>query len=271
MAVVHGTGCAAVASSVSRWLAAASVAVAAAVAAGPSRAAQADLYSATVIVTGRDNLAERSRGIRAALPLVLTKVGADRSLGPKAVAEGLVESAQPLVVGLDYRDRKEGIPISDEQGTRERSFELTVHFDSVRIDAEIRALGGVPWTRERPTVGVALVVRDTLSEYLLVRGSERGFAQRMAFDEQAQALGLPIRLPEMAPAGADPQAARAAAAASMPVLLEGMMEMTPAGYWNTEWHFRTDGADERFALAGTTFDTAIADALGRSAKALAKR
>ena len=53
--------------------------------------------------------------------------------------------------------------------------------------------------------------------------------------------------------------------------LEGLMTITPAGYWNTSWTLTGPSLDERFGFENTTFDAAIARALGRSAKALAKR
>lgn len=225
----------------------------------PAAAAPADLYSATMIVTGRDNLAERARGIQAAFPLVLTKVRADAEVGDRAVAEGLSRQAEALVSRLDYVDRKEGIQISDEQGTRERSFELTVHFDPRRIDGIVTGLGGEPWMGPRPQVAVTLVVRDGVSEYLLTGASDRGYGQRLALRDGADALGMPIALPDTD------------GAAGSPVRLEGRMEMTPAGYWNTGWHLAAAGLDERFTFENTTFDAAISGALRRSAKALAKR
>jgi hypothetical protein len=75
---------------------------------------------------------------------VLTKVSVDAGVASRAVKRGLMEGAEALVVGFDYRDRKESIQISDDQGTRERSFELTVRFDPQRVDAVLRELGTYP-------------------------------------------------------------------------------------------------------------------------------
>lgn len=226
-------------------------------------AAQPDLYSATVIVTGRDNLAERSRGIREALPLVLLKLTVDESLVERATAQGLADAAETLVERLDYLDRKEGIQISDEQGTRERSFELTVHFDEAKIDSIVERLGGIAWTDERPRIDLALRVDDGVSTYLVTRLSEKGYGQRLAIEDEAEALALPVVLPE----------ADSATEARQPssVQLDGHMTITAAGYWNTAWRLRGEELDERFNSTETTFDAAIGEALRRSAKTLAKR
>jgi hypothetical protein len=234
-------------------------------------AASWDLYSATVIVTGRDNLSERARGIREALPLVLTKLTVDSELAERAVSEGLTDGAEALVERFDYVDRKEGIQISDEQGTRERSFELTVSFDRQMIDAIVGKLGGTTWTGERPEIGVVLVVDDGATSYLLTRSSEKGYGQRLALNDRAKALALPVMLPDAVPAGATLEVALAKVGLTSPVRLEGRMTITPAGYWNTEWWLKGEGLDERFATADTTFDVAFDEALRHSAKALAKR
>jgi len=238
---------------------------------GGALAAQPDLYSATVIVTGRDNLAERARGIREALPLVLTKLTVDAEIAERAAAERIVDQADAAVERFDYLDRKEGIQISDEQGTRERSFELTVHFDPRKVDAMVAKLGGQVWTSERPEVAVALLVDDGSATYLVTQTSERGWGQRLALEDASKALALPVALPTEAPAVETPVAAAAKVGADAAARLEGHMTITPAGYWDTDWQFRAAGAQTDFATDGVTFDAAIGEALRRSAKALAKR
>jgi hypothetical protein len=223
-------------------------------------ATAADLYSATVIVTGRDNLAERARGIREALPLVLVKVSANAAVGVKTAEEGYTARAEPLVEKLYYLDRKEGIQISDEQGTRERSFELTVHFDPDGIDALLRLLGSTPWGDPRPEIGVTLDIVDGVSSYRLTRSSDLGYGQRAALEDEALALGLDVRLPDAA--GAE---------LNSPVRLAGRMIVRPEGYWNTAWVLIGPHLEERFAFDGITFDQAFRKALTRSAGALANK
>lgn len=216
------------------------------------------LYSITVIVTGRDNLAERSRGIREALPLVLTKVSVDTDVAGRAIEQGLIDHAESFVVDFDYRDRKEGIQISDEQGTRDRSFEFTVRFDPEMVDAALRELDAQPWHGPRPEIGVELTITDWTARYHLTQVSEKGYAQRMALADKARALGLSVRIPETE-----------AFASDSPVRLEGEMSITSAGYWDTQWHVTALHIDKSFTLTGTTFDVAFEEALLRTAQALA--
>lgn len=161
-----------------------------------ARADNDGLYAVTVIVTGRDNLAERSRGVREALPLVLTKVSVDANVAGRATEQGLIDDPESFVVDFDYRDRKEGIQISDEQGTRDRSFELTVRFDPEMVDAVIRELSARPWHGPRPEIGIELTINDWTSRYRLTQVAEKGYGQRMALTDKAKALGLSVRIPE---------------------------------------------------------------------------
>lgn len=233
-------------------LAAAALLVAAVIPVAPAAAAD-DIYAATVIVTGRDNLAERARGIREALPLVLTKVSLDREAFSLVTEEGPIENPERLVSEYAYRDRKEGIQISDEQGTRDRSFELTVRFHAHKIDALLREAAIAPYHGQRPEIGVALTIEDGMSRYLLTQVSQKGYGQRMAFSDEARTFGLSIRLPR--DEGDNPDT---------PVRLDGQMTVTASGYWETRWRAAGPGGEERFVLDATTFDAAIREALYRT-------
>lgn len=224
--------------------------------AADSASPASSLYTAKIIVTGRDNLAERERGIREALPLVITKVAADPAIGERAISQGLEAKAAGLVEAFDYVDRKAGIQISDEQGTRERSFVLTVRFVPDAIDSAVRQLGGEPWTESRPTLDVSLEIQDGGGPYRLTETLEKGYGQRLALHDEADRLGLPVAI------GAQNKG---------DYRLDGSMTITPDGYWNTSWTLTGPSLDERFGFENTTFDAANARALGRSAKALAKR
>ena len=236
----------------------------------PLTAQASDLYFATVIVTGRDNLPERARGLAEALPKVLTRLTADPAIAARATADGLPAQAAQMVTSFDYVDRKAGIQISDEQGTRERSFELTVHFDPARIDAILDSYGTRAWTAERPEIGVALLIDSGNGPYLLTRDSAGGFGQRLTFDDDARALAMPVRLPDTVTAD-DADSAQAAAARGSPFRLSGRMTLTGDGYWNTDWHLTGDATDRTFTYTHTTFDTAIGGALTQSARVLSTR
>jgi hypothetical protein len=240
--------------------------------ADPAEAALADLYSAVVVVTGRDNLAERERGVREALPKALVRVSGDSGAADRAAMADVLGTAGAMVTGLDYLDRKAGIQISDEQGTRERSFELTVHFDPARVDATLTGLGMRPWHGPRPEVAVALLIDNGHATWLLTRTSDLGYGQRLVVEDVSRELALPARLPERA-GGGDPEADLSAALRTAPLRLEWRMTATPDGYWTAIWQLsgRTGVAQVKadFAFDHVTFDIAIGDALRATARHLA--
>ena len=84
----------------------------------------AALYRARAFVTGQGEV-ERARGFALALDEVLVKVSGDPSLRDEPGLTPLEIDAARLVARFDYHDRMSGIPVHDEQGTRERPFDLT--------------------------------------------------------------------------------------------------------------------------------------------------
>src|SRR6478735_4661777 len=108
-----------------------------------------DLYQARTIVTG-EREETRNPGIAACLNDVLVKVSGDpRLIGDPRVAV-MSSQAASYVREYRYHDRMEGIPIHDEQGSRDRPYDLTVTFEPEKIDTVLAALGGKPWGAVRP-------------------------------------------------------------------------------------------------------------------------
>lgn len=239
------------------------------------------LYQGDAIVTGRDNLAERRRGFRAALAQAVIRVTGDARLAGNRHIAPLLDHASEFVASFTYEDRKKGIQISDEQGTRDRSYYLRITFDSRKLRNALTRLGLRPWDADRPRLLALLVVEDSVGRYLLGRQSERGYGQREAFAAIAAQRGLPLILPRMD----EPERRRVAVAAvaagdaatlgwmmaryRADALLTGRMVMTKDGYWNTHWTLRHGGRNQSWAVGPTTFDRAIADGLGRSARRFA--
>src|SRR5438105_936665 len=125
-----------------------------------------DLYQARTIVTG---VREETRvpGIAECLKDVLVKISGDpRLIGDPRIAE-LSDHAVDLVRNYHYRDRMEGIPIHDEQGSRDRPYDLTVDFDLDKMDGLLHALGSKPWGAARPRVAMFVAVRLGDTTYLL--------------------------------------------------------------------------------------------------------
>ena len=96
----------------------------------------------------------RRFGFPLCLEQVLVKVSGDpRLIGDPEVAT-LAGQAATFVTDFAFRDRMAGIPVHDEQGTRDRPYDLTVRFDPAKIDAALRSLGREPWSASRPRGGV---------------------------------------------------------------------------------------------------------------------
>jgi hypothetical protein len=125
-----------------------------------------ELYQAQTIVTGQGEQSRRA-GFPVCLEQVLVKVSGDPRLSGDPSVAALAEEAATLVTDFAFRDRMAGIPVHDEQGTRDRPYDLTVRFDPAKIDAALRALGREPWEGPRPRLAVFVGVEIGGTTYLL--------------------------------------------------------------------------------------------------------
>ncbi len=203
------------------------------------------LYRGTVTVTGQE-APNRLVGFARALAIVLTKVTGDPRLASTPAATRLVADPSSFVTSFSYRDLMEGIPVHDEQGSRERPYALTVSFDPGRIDAAIAALGSRPWTGVRPEVPVFVAVRPGGEPYVLTAGGDHGRDLRDSLASASERLGVPLVLPATAssspPAGA----------------LAGTLVWDDAALgWKATWAFPAGGAEHRWSIEHVGFDEAF--------------
>jgi hypothetical protein len=248
-------------------------AVAGLIGAGPgtssARADEDALYRAQAIVTGQVE-PERSRGFALCLADVLVKLSGDPALSGDPRLPALAARAGEFVAGFRYHDRMEGIPIHDEQGTRDRPYDLTVTFDHAKIDGLLHDLGRAPWTGERPTlallVGFALGGRTRI----LSRDSDEDFAERLAIEEAGARRGMTLVLPSTAllaslgltyeslpsapPAPID-QAVRDAGG-DLPLI--GRLSFSDGTLdWQVDWQLTRQGATHRWQTRSENFDAAF--------------
>ncbi len=263
-------------------------------AAAPARAAEivgaqeGGLYRATVIVTGREET--RHAGLRQAFLEVLAKVSGDhRLLGdPTAalVAEHALADAPEAVAGLSYRDRMEGIPVHDEQGSRDRPYDLTGDFDPARVDAALSTLGRKPWPQPRPGVLAVVTVRRGGTEFVLSGDGPRGRDMVEALTIAAERAALPTVIPDAAVLKRLGSLSQAALFTPGPefadVTLRVGADATLIGIliwsdsdrgWIAEWHLETGqepGAapPTRWAVRGVSFDAAFRNGIGGAAQVL---
>src|SRR6476620_2888590 len=92
-----------------------------------------DVYTTRAVVTGKD---ERNRplGFKLCFEDVLVKTSGDASIVNDSRVESLAANAGQYISTFSYRDRLEGKPVHDEQGTYDRPHFLTCRFDRQKID-----------------------------------------------------------------------------------------------------------------------------------------
>lgn len=242
------------------------------------------LYVGDAVVTGNLDGAERQRGFREALVQLLVKVSGDAELEAEPRLTTLVEGAATLVHSFDYEDRLKK-KLMHEQGTRDWSYILHVHFDPPAIDRALAGLGRRPWGPDRPRVLVLCRITDTVGAYVLGLESLRGQGQREVFLSVARRRAVPLVLPRMdrveregvdgaAPARLEGEVATTLKATyGADAVLLATMTTTSEGYWNTSWTLLPTTSEappgRHWTLDRVTFDRAIAFGVERAARALA--
>src|SRR6185503_14958298 len=129
---------------------------------------------------------------------VLVKVSGDPRLLDDPRVEALAQDAGSLVERFTYRDRMEGIPIHDEQGSHDRPHDLTTIFVPEKIDAVLASLGSKPWSAARPVVALVLGVKNGDRTFLLSSDGERGIDMRDSLAQASAKIAIPATLPSAA-------------------------------------------------------------------------
>ncbi|SDR40205.1 hypothetical protein SAMN05519103_02696 [Rhizobiales bacterium GAS113] len=224
------------------------------------------MYQATVIVTGTD-MRSRPIGFSRALREVLVKVSGEPRLHDDPRISQLAAHADILVASFGYADQMAGIKVHDDQGTYDRSYDLTVRFERERIDKVLAELGEQPWRGERPVVVPVVRVRGVVGvPYLFSAEVPQGADQRVSFFNSSVKYGITLRVPtesELAAwgVGVDRLPSPSAALAANQMLVAGTLEFQesePIG-WVGSWRMRWHDADYAWQVSGVNFDEAIND------------
>ena len=239
-----------------------------------------ELYRARVRVTGQ-RVETRVPALEHGLRDVLVKVSGDLEIaGDPAVAQR-ASQAEGYVGSFRYRDLLEGIPVHDEQGTRDRPHELTIDFDPAKIDGLVRSLGREPWTGPRPRVVVFLAVDFDEVDYLLAADGRLGRTQRESLLAAAWQYGMPMALPaerSLAASGVtlenlpstDPDGLETAAkSAGGDIGLIGNLTWSPEALgWTADWRLAWKGELNRWQSRGVNFDEAFRNAMSGALQVL---
>jgi len=246
----------------------AAVWIVATLAAVPVRAVVAegagDLYKATVIVTGYD-MRSRPKGFAQALREVLVKVSGEPRLDRDPRVAEIAARADQLVTKFDYVDQMAGLKVHDDQGTYDRSYNLTVAFDPAKVDATLADLGEHPWLGARPVIVPAIAVQRISKSYLLSAENPAGADQAGSLATVAREFAMTVRIPteaELADWGVTMAQFPSPKAASSPeqAIVAGTLEFKEElPGWVGSWRLRWRDTDYAWSISGVNFDEAFRD------------
>jgi uncharacterized protein len=205
---------------------------------------------------------------------VLVKVSGDPHLRGDPRLVPMKQAAAQFVASFTYHDRMAGLPLHDEQGTRDRPFDLTIAFDPPKIDAALHQLGVAPWAAPRPVLAIFLGVRDAKRAYVLTEDGERGLGERLSLRDAAAQRDIQIVLPKAQLAAEERVTYAGVVAASAPrrralaeaiggdAGLSGSLVWSEAALgWTARWRLAWQGREYRWRITGVSFDDAFRDAL----------
>jgi len=248
--------------------------------AGTMAAAGADLYRTKVTVTGQGE-ANRIFGFGACLEDVLIKASGAQKLSGDPRLAVYKSKAKGFVTGFSYRDQFFGKPIRDEQGTRDRPYDLTVEFEESKIDEILKAFGLKPWISHRPRLAVFVEMEQGPRSYIVAADGTQSDLQRDALLAAADKRGMDIVLPSTAAlaksnmTGAElrtaplPALAPIAAEQGGEVVLVGRLVWDDRDLgWATQWQMDWGGRTHRWQIRGVTFDEAFRRGIGSAAQVL---
>lgn len=248
---------------------------------GPANADDIDrLYRSDAIVTGTGEI-NRELGFRECLGEVLIKLSGDATIIDTPAFAVLEAQAGSFVSSFAYRDRLEGIPIHDEQGSHDRPHDLTCRFEPTTLDALLAKLGRKPWLRPRPVVTVFLAVKDQKRRFVLTRDGSESPYMADSLHAAAVPLALSTVLPDAA-AMADRGLDFATVSQADPETLAGPTKLISDGVplagtlvwsdaargWIARWRMTAGGKAYAWQVSGVSFDDAFRNAMRGAARIL---
>jgi uncharacterized protein len=239
-----------------------------------------DLYSAQTVVTGQGE-SNRTMGFAACLEDVLIKASGAAKLAGDPRLFAYKSRARDFVKAHRYHDQMSGTPTRDEQGTRDRPYDLIVEFDEKKIDDVLEALGLRPWLSHRPALVAFVEMEQGARNYIVTTDAGQSTAPRDSLLAASAKRGLAVVLPDaaaLAKSGIDaaglvkvPPSALAARAAEMggEVALVGRLTWDDADLeWVSEWQMERQDGTHRWRLRSRTFDEVFRRAMGGAAQIL---
>ena len=243
-------------------------------------AATAELYQAQTIVTGQGEV-NRQIGFRDCLDRVLVRVSGDQRLPQKPEMLALRDKAGDFVDSFRYRDRLEGIPVHDEQGTHDRPHDLTCLYKPDVIDKLLTQLGSKPWLGERPRLSIVLAVDDSRRHFVLASDGDESPYMIESFQSAARPMAMSIVIPNkatLAKAGLIFEEVRAispellgstaASIGSRQVLAGSIVWSDKELGWIADWRLKAGDDIYTWQVRGVSFDEAFRVATRGAAQVL---
>ena len=212
---------------------------------------------------------------------VLVKVSGDASIVSDRRFDSLASSAGEYVSTFSYRDRLEGKPVHDEQGTYDRPHFLTCYFDPQKIDSVLKALGRKPWLGHRPRLVMLITVHGRTNSCILSADGAFDPDMREALANAARRYGLTVSLPSVATLQSNQISVDTATITSGDRLLRitemsdselplvGDLRWSDAALgWVATWSFEASGQRHRWSVAGVNYDEAFRNAVRGAARVL---
>ena len=247
---------------------------------GMVQAAGDNLYRAQIIVTGQGE-ANRISGFALCLEDVLIEVSGALKLAGDPRLEPYKAKAGDFVSAYDYHDQMTGTPKCDEQGTRDRPYDLIVDFDPDKINDVLAKLGLKPWPLPRPRLGVLIEMEQGQRQFIVTSDAKQSDLERDSVSAAAAKRGMAIVLPSVAALEKSNVTAAAlmtlASATLSPVVAGEGADVVLRGHlawsdqdlgWINEWQLEFRGQPHRWQFRGVTFDEAFRRALGGAAQIL---
>ncbi|MER8750705.1 DUF2066 domain-containing protein [Mesorhizobium sp. M1050] len=239
-----------------------------------------DLYKSQTIVTGQDE-PNRQAGFKICLDEVLVRVSGDQRLLEKPEMTALRDKAGSFVTGFRYRDRMEGIPVHDEQGTHDRPHDLYCQYTPATIDPVLASLGSKPWLAERPTLSVVLAVDDSRRHFVLASDGDENPYMIESFQSAAGPMAMSIVVPnkatlakagltfeEVGPISPELLGNVARSIGSRQVLAGSIVWSDKDLGWIADWRLKADGKTYHWQVRGVSFDEAFRVAMRGAAQIL---
>jgi len=212
---------------------------------------------------------------------VLIKVSGSEKLAGDPRLVPYKSNAGNLVSAFSYHDRMSGISIHDEQGSRDRPYDLIVDFDQKKIDDLLGALDLKPWLGHRPVLAVFAGLQQGATTNIVTGDAERNVGQRESLLAAGAKRGVPVVLPTMAAleksridgaklsSVAPPTLASVAAGQGGEAVLVGQLVWVDRELgWATQWKMDWQGRSYRWNVRRVTFDEAFRRGMGGAAQVL---